>query len=154
MPDYDRTQQFHKVFMAMAFNMASLSKDPNTKVGCILVSPNRAMVATGFNGFPAGYHETIEQWADRTSTDKLCKATLVRHAEDNALGNCATRPVGWTAYITHQPCIRCAGALYHAGIREVYWALPIKPEYHPELAAEFFAQTGVPLICAASSTTP
>ena len=38
-------------FMRMAHEVASWSKDPSTKVGCVLVK-DRKIISMGYNGFP------------------------------------------------------------------------------------------------------
>jgi deoxycytidylate deaminase len=41
-------------FMALAEHVAGWSKDPSTKVGAVIVSPDRRQLTTGYNGFPQG----------------------------------------------------------------------------------------------------
>jgi len=44
-------------FISMAMLVASKSKDPSTKVGCVIVGPDNEVRSTGFNGFPRGVKE-------------------------------------------------------------------------------------------------
>ncbi len=134
-------------FLNMAISLADLSKDPSTKVGCILVSPDNKAISTGYNGFPSGLPESDHMWADKTSKDLICKGTAVLHAEENALLNARQSVAGWAAYVTHHPCVRCMGMLGHAGIRQVNYAFPIKPEYKPELAWTLAQQMGITVRC-------
>jgi len=41
-------------FMEMAVLVASWSKDPSTKVGCVIADSDHAQLSEGFNGFPRG----------------------------------------------------------------------------------------------------
>lgn len=134
-------------FMEMALSIAKLSKDPNTKVGCILASPDHKSVATGYNGFPSGLPESDHMWADKTSKDLICKGTAVLHAEENALLNARQSVQGWSAYVTHHPCVRCKGMLGHSGIRQVHYTYNIKPEYKPGLALILAQQMGITVRC-------
>lgn len=52
-----------------------------------------------------------------------CKRTT--HAEANALIQCArmgASPEGGTIYVTHRPCVACAGLIITAGIQAVWYA--------------------------------
>lgn len=52
--------QWDRYFIKMAMLVASKSKDPSTKVGCVIVGPDNEVRSTGFNGFPRGVTETAE----------------------------------------------------------------------------------------------
>lgn len=47
-------------FIRMAMLIAMKSKDPSTKVGCVIIGPDNEIRSTGFNGFPRGVRETAE----------------------------------------------------------------------------------------------
>jgi len=127
----DRWDNF---YLRMALESARMSKDPSTKVGCVLVGKNRSIIATGFNGFPAGVADTADRLHDR---DK--KLELVVHAEMNAVLMAARLGIatdGATCYVAATddsqeiwggpPCLRCAVECMQAGIRE-YVSWPTKP---------------------------
>lgn len=106
-------------FLAMAEVIARRSKDPSTKVGAILVSPDRRELACGFNGFPS----SILDYAailNKEVTEPLSKYDVIVHAEMNAILNCVRRPEGWTLYCTHRPCITCAKHIIAAGVAHVF----------------------------------
>ncbi len=120
-------------FLRMAHEVAKMSKDPSTKVGAVIVGPDREMRSSGFNGFPRGIADTAERLNDRET-----KLGLVVHAECNAILNAArigTPTKGCTMYLlaTDQsgamwggpPCTRCTVEVIQAGITEVV-ALPFK----------------------------
>lgn len=108
---------WHSRFLNLAKQIASFSKDPSTKVGCVLVR-DRRIISTGYNGFPRGISDSFERLNDREH-----KYEMTVHAEINAVTTAALHGVsteGSTAYVTFQPCSRCAAVLINAGIREVY----------------------------------
>lgn len=49
-----------KYFIEMAVLVSTKSKDPSTKVGCVIVGPDNEIRSTGFNGFPRGVAEMSE----------------------------------------------------------------------------------------------
>ena len=52
-------------FLELANHISSWSKDPSTKVGCIIVGADREIRSTGFNGFPRGIDDSEERLTDR-----------------------------------------------------------------------------------------
>jgi dCMP deaminase len=102
-----------QVFMLNARNTASLSKDSQTKHGLLLVLDNN-IVATGYNGFPAGADDA------NLPTTRPEKYPYIVHAEINAICNAARRGVsieGATAYCTGECCLECFKALLQCGVR-------------------------------------
>jgi dCMP deaminase len=106
-------------FLELAFEIASWSKDPSTKVGCVLVDPNLKIVGTGFNGFPAGMNDGPELYADR---EVKYKRTI--HAEINAILNARGDVSECTAYVSAAPCTNCALVLIQSGIDRVVYPVP------------------------------
>lgn len=106
-------------FLRLALHIARWSKDPSTKVGCVVVGPDREIRSTGFNGFPRGIADTAERLEDRNK-----KYPLVCHAEENAIMHAARIGVSLkdcTAYVTWPPCTRCARSLIQAGIAVIVY---------------------------------
>lgn len=101
-------------FLTLACNVANWSKDPDVKVGALVVSPDRRSVGWGFNGFPRG----VEDNAERLD-HKPMKNFLMVHAELNAILNARTSLEGWTMYVTRHPCSKCSQAVIQSGIRRV-----------------------------------
>ena len=62
-------------FLSAAALVASWSKDPSTKVGCIITDDDHNQLAGGFNGFPRGVSDN-ERLHDRET-----KLKIVVHAE-------------------------------------------------------------------------
>jgi len=138
---------WHQRFMQMAELVSKWSKDPSTKVGCVLIKERR-IISTGFNGFPKGINDDINRLMDREE-----KYELTIHAETNAIITAAIHGVstnGCSAYITMHPCSRCAAALINAGIKDVYvmsWeSVPSRWIENFILSAKLLKEAGVPLI--------
>ena len=131
---------WHKRFIQLAETVASWSKDPSTKVGCVIVDPrSNAVLSLGFNGFPRGVQERaikttrgaqgvrlVESPNDLHPTrwERPEKYMWIEHAERNAVFNAARNGVAITgawAYLnyTPTPCTDCARALIQAGIRRI-----------------------------------
>jgi dCMP deaminase len=109
--------KWDKRFVELAEHVAGWSKDPSTKVGAVLVSPDRSQVVLGYNGFPRGVHD-----ADYRYQDKEMKYDRVVHAELNAILNSTVRPIGWTLYVSPlPPCNECAKAIIQSGIKKIIW---------------------------------
>jgi dCMP deaminase len=120
-------------FIRLCVEHARMSKDPSTKVGAIIVGPDREIRSTGFNGLPRGIADTRERL-----TDRELKLSLVVHGEMNAILNAARIGVsvnGCTLYLAATddsgaiwggaPCTRCAVEIIQSGIREIV-SLPFK----------------------------
>ena len=106
-------------FLNLAEHISGWSKDPSTKVGCVVVGEDREIRSTGFNGFPRGIADDSDRLSDR---DK--KYPLICHAEENAIMHAARIGLslkGCTAYVTWPPCTRCARSLIQAGVVEVVY---------------------------------
>ena len=112
----DDPDKWHSRFLKLAQEVASWSKDPSTQVGCVLVR-NRRVVSTGYNGFPKNISDNLDRLYNREQ-----KYEITVHAEVNAVTTAALHGVsteGCTAYVTFNPCSRCAVVLINAGIEEV-----------------------------------
>jgi len=104
-------------FLNLAGEISGWSKDPNTKVGCVLVKDHR-VIATGYNGMAAGVNDNVKERSERPE-----KYHWYLHAEINALLQSAKFGVqtkGATAFVTHKPCSQCMSALANAGITEIF----------------------------------
>lgn len=135
-----------KRWLNIAKEVASWSKDPRRKVGCVLVNLENTQLSGGFNGFPRGVAD------DARLDDKLKKLLMVVHAEANAIAAAARNGhslLGAIAYITSNPCAQCASLMIQAGImRVVYIPTENQPEWQlsHDLAMEMFAEVGVRVV--------
>ena len=110
-------EKWHTRFMKLALEVASWSKDPSTQVGCVLVR-NKKVLSTGYNGLPKNLSDSLDILHDREK-----KYELTVHAEVNAVTTAALHGIsteGATAYVTFNPCSRCAAVLINAGVTSVY----------------------------------
>lgn len=98
-------------FMDMAHRVGGLSKDPDRKVGAVLVSTDRRQMSIGFNGFPPETDDLPSLLADRDF-----KLAHMVHAEDNCLRQAPFSPAGCTLYVTRFPCLPCACKLRDARV--------------------------------------
>jgi len=103
--------------MNLAISVSLSSKDPHTKVGAVILDDKKRVVSLGYNGFPSGYPDTVENWSRPKKYD------IVIHAEMNALLNKPKEiPLGSVLYTTLYPCVNCAKHICASGIkRVVYW---------------------------------
>ena len=102
-----------------------MSKDPSSKVGAVIVGPDRNVLSTGFNGFPRGVHD------DARLNDKAMKRKIIVHAELNAILNAAREGVRlkgstlfWIGIKKEKvwggcPCVPCTSAIINAGISTI-----------------------------------
>jgi len=108
-------------FLRIAEEVRLWSKDPGTKVGCVLVN-DRRILSTGYNGFPQTISDDLERYIDRDF-----KLSITVHAEKNAILNAAkngTKVEGSTLYVTFPPCSQCASAVIQAGVAQVVCPSP------------------------------
>ena len=111
--------KWDKRFIELAKHIANWSKDPSTKVGCVVVGEDREIRSTGFNGFPRGIKDDEERLLDREQ-----KYPLICHAEENAIMHAARTGISLkncVAYVTWPPCTRCARSLIQAGVSEIVY---------------------------------
>ena len=108
-----------ELFILQAALIAQKSKDPSTKVGCVIVGDDNAILSMGFNGFPRGIDDDVTwRWA------RPEKYNWVEHAERNAIYNAARNGInlnGARAYLNWEPkpCADCTRALIQVGIKEI-----------------------------------
>lgn len=118
-------QKWDRFFIGLAQHMSTASKDPSTKVGCVIVGPDKEVRTSGYNGFPRGIAD------DDRLNNRDEKYPIIVHAEENAVAQGARIGVplkGCTAYITFPPCSKCARLLIQAGVEECVWPNEELPE--------------------------
>lgn len=132
-------------FLELARHISDWSKDPSTKVGCVVVGPDREIRSTGFNGFPRGIEDDDDRLQNREK-----KYPMICHAEENAIMHAARIGIslkGNTAYVTWPPCSRCTRSLIQAGIKEVVYPSEVEiPERWEEdfsIAMEMMEEAGI-----------
>ena len=121
------SEKWDRHFLQLCIDHARMSKDPSTRVGAVIVGPDREIRSAGFNGFPRGIADTAERLNDRDT-----KLRLVVHGEMNAVLAAARVGVplkGCTLYLAATnvsglvwggpPCVRCTVEVIQAGITEI-----------------------------------
>ena len=103
-------------FLSLADSVAGWSKDPSSKVGAVLVSPDRSIVIPGYNGLPRGIDDSTDRLLSRE-----WKLATVLHAELNAILTARQNVSGWAMYVTHHPCSNCASVMIQSGISCVHY---------------------------------
>ena len=99
-------------FLQLAETIAQWSKDPSTKVGAVIVRPNKTIVSLGYNGFPRGVRDTTAMYEDRPK-----KYQRIVHAEANAIVSAAEPLTGYTIYSHPLPvCNECMKLVIQSGI--------------------------------------
>lgn len=108
-------------FMGVAHLAALRSKDPNTQVGCCIISDDHKILSMGYNGLPKGCDDDTFPW-EREGDTLDTKYPYVVHSELNAILNFRGGTLeGSTLYVSLFPCNDCAKAIIQAGIRTVVY---------------------------------
>lgn len=122
-PIYTDSHLVHTTWLRQAAIISTLSKDPSTKVGAIVVDRAGRCIGQGYNGFPSG----IDDFAYRLE-DRELKYKLMVHAEMNAILDVSdkARLKGATLYLnTLLPCCSCTACIIQSGIDSIY--VPLAP---------------------------
>jgi len=103
--------------------VASYSKDPSTKVGAVLVGEHHTIISVGYNGFPIGFPDRDEYYANRE-----LKLRYICHAERNCLDLARCECRNSCLYCTLPPCSECAKSIVQKQIRRVVSAAPTQSQ--------------------------
>lgn len=108
-------------FMNLAKLTATMSKDPSTKVGASIRSPDKSVLSVGYNGFPSD----ISDEPDLLNNREL-KYKYIIHAERNAIKYALRHGIceGCTIYTTMIPCIECYLLIRKNNIKKI---ITLKP---------------------------
>jgi dCMP deaminase len=138
-------KKWDRRFMALAHHIADWSKDPNAKVGAVIIDPKTSrVVSTGFNGFPSNVEDSAERLGD-----KKTKLSMMVHAEQNAILFAGREARGCTIYVVGKAvCSTCAVLIIQSGIKAVKAAKPSpgserRWDISGRLAVQMFAEAGV-----------
>ena len=120
-------------FMTITQQVAERSTCNRAKVGAVIVR-DRNILATGYNGAPAGMPHCTEAgcliYESKTpygEVEQNCFRTI--HAEINAIAQAAKNGSNIkdsSIYVTHTPCIHCIKVFVNTGIKTVYYESPYK----------------------------
>ena len=106
-------------FISIAEQVATKSKDPSTKTGCVIVDEKHRPVSFGYNGFIAGCDES------KMTNERPMKYHLVIHAEMNALMFAKRDLENCILYTLYAPCENCLKHILQAGIKKIIYKNPI-----------------------------
>ncbi len=128
-------------FMGFARHAATKSKD-STKVGAVLVGPQKEVRLTAFNGPPMGVQDLEERF------ERPTKYLFASHAEANLIAFAAREGITTkccTVVVTHMCCASCARTLIQAGVNRVFFGngTTSMPEEEFSAAATMFNEARV-----------
>lgn len=111
--------KWDKYFLNIAENVKLKSKDIRTQIGAVIVGKDNEIVSTGYNSFPRGINDNVEERQVRPE-----KYYWIEHAERNAIYNAARIGVSLrdtTMYLTCGiPCSDCTKGIISSGIKKIY----------------------------------
>lgn len=129
----DQIVSWDEFYITMAWLLAQLrSKEPKTRVGCIITDSKHHILTTGYNGTPRGVDDANMVYNnDHSYPVQYTKDSCVIHAECNALYNfvgVSQNLQNATLYSTLFPCMDCSKAIVSHGIgRVVFMEPPRRP---------------------------
>ena len=98
--------------MSIAEAVAEKSKDPSSKMGCVIVDNNKRIIATGYNGLLQGADES-----KMTLSERPMKYYFAIHSEMNAVLFAHQDLTGCTIYNRVATCENCLKYCLQAGIK-------------------------------------
>ena len=118
-------QKWDLRFIELAKLVSTWSKDPSTKVGSVIVRPNKTVASVGFNGFPTSMPDIQELYENRIE-----KYSRIIHSEINSILSCKDKELdGYTLYTYPlPPCDRCCVQIIQSGIKRI-----VSPKLSDEL---------------------
>ena len=144
------TTTWDEYFINLARAISITSKDPSTKIGCVIANDDYEVLSVGYNGPPIGVKECWER------PDKY---KIVSHAEETALCFMLRRGVsalGCTMYLMYgpSPCSSCTRLVIQSGISHIvctniefpgFKSNPEKWIRDLEIAQDMLKQANVPI---------
>lgn len=138
-PDWDT------YFITIAMMAAMRSTCTRRQVGAV-ITRDRQIVSTGYNGSPSGTRHCLDIGCLRDmlgipsgERHEMCRGS---HAESNAIAQAARMGIstnGTTIYCTHEPCSFCTKVILNAGVERVVFV----HSYPDPLAVELRQETSV-----------
>lgn len=135
------SEKWDRRYLDLAKFVSTWSKDPSTRVGAVIVSPDNFVLALGYNGLPRGVADLDERLNDRE-----LKYPMIVHAERNAIISARQNLTGATLYTyPFMTCAPCAGMVIQAGIARCVSYVNHNPKWQTdfEISAVMFNEAGV-----------
>lgn len=141
--------EWDEYFLKLARVVKERSNCLRGAVGVVVVK-DRHIIATGYNGTPAGVKNCFEGGCERClhreknilSENERKDLCLCLHAEQNSLLQAAYHGIptkGATMYATTAPCLQCAKAIINAGIVKVIY----EENHQDDLGIELMSSVGI-----------
>ncbi|MDO5762061.1 MAG: deaminase [Bacteroidales bacterium] len=108
----EKQRRWDEYFMKIAETVATKSKDPSSKMGCVIVDPRKRVVSLGYNGMVQNADET-----KMTLSERPMKYYFAIHSEMNALIFAHQDLTGCTVYNRVATCENCLKYCLQAGIK-------------------------------------
>lgn len=107
-----KQREWDEYFMKIAETVAEKSKDPSSKMGCVVVDKNKRVVSLGYNGMIQGADES-----KMTLSERPMKYYFAIHSEMNAVIFAHQDLTGCTIYNRVATCENCLKYCLQAGIK-------------------------------------
>ena len=107
-----KQREWDEYFMKIAETVAEKSKDPSSKMGCVIVDKNKRVISQGYNGMVQGADES-----KMTLSERPMKYYFAVHSEMNALIFAYQNLEGCTIYNRVATCENCLKHCLQAGIK-------------------------------------
>lgn len=114
----DYIEDWDTYFYEISKTVKRKSKDHKCPVGAVIVSRDRIVISTGYNGLARHVYDNPALYAHEEE-----KLRWMCHAELNAIVNAARTGVsltGSTIYVTKFPCFNCCNVIVQSGIDRVF----------------------------------
>ena len=121
----------HHYFLMIALLVSYRGTCRRRRIGCVLVDEHNHILATGYNGVPAGMKHCIDEPCSGAFSEsgKDLDKCLAIHAEQNALLQCKDVHKIKACYCTVSPCITCTKLLLNTSCISLHF---IEEYSHPE----------------------
>ncbi|MBR2709705.1 hypothetical protein IKE72_01340 [Candidatus Saccharibacteria bacterium] len=117
----NQNKTWDEYFIKIAEVVAEKSKDPSSKMGCVIVDKNKRVVSLGYNGLVQGADES-----KMTLSERPMKYYFAIHSEMNAILFARRDLTGCTVYNLVATCENCLKYALQAGIKRfVYKSLRV-----------------------------
>ncbi|MDO4742363.1 MAG: deaminase [Candidatus Saccharibacteria bacterium] len=112
-----KQREWDEYFMKITETVASKSKDPSSKNGCVIVDKHKRVVSLGYNGLIQGADET-----KMTLSERPMKYYFAIHSEMNALIFAHQDLSDCTVYNRVATCDNCLKFCLQAGIKRFVYS--------------------------------
>lgn len=107
-----KQKDWDNYFLNIAEAVSKKSRDPSSKMGCVVVDKNKRVVSLGYNGLIQGSDES-----KMTLSERPMKYRFVIHSEMNAILFAKQDLTGCTIYNQVATCDNCLKHCLQAGIK-------------------------------------